>query len=56
MVDEMDDTGHGREGALSALHEVAEVADRERFGLAIDSFEADDYEEIVRLAWRYPIR
>lgn len=53
MVNDLDHAGHGREGALSALREVAEAADRERFGLAIDSFEADDYEEIVRLAWRY---
>lgn len=53
MGDEMDDTGHGREGALSALREVAEDADTKRFGIAIDSFEADDYEEIVHLAWRY---
>jgi hypothetical protein len=53
MADEMDNTGHGREGALSALREVAEAADRARFALAIDSFEANDYEEIVRLAWRH---
>ncbi|WP_104062514.1 hypothetical protein [Arthrobacter sp. 4R501] len=52
-MDELDQTSHAREGALSALREVAEVADRERFGFAIDSFEADDYEQIVRLAWRY---
>lgn len=49
----MDDTGHGREGALAALKEVAEAADRERYGIAIDSFEDKDYEEVVRLAWRY---
>lgn len=53
MVDEPDDTGHGRDGALSALREVAESADRTRFGLAIDSFEPDDYNEVVSLAWRY---
>lgn len=53
MTDETGDIAHGREGALSAIKEVAETADRKQFGLALDSFEADDYEEIVRLAWRY---
>lgn len=53
MLHEPDDTGHGREGALSALREAADAADRKRFGLAIDSFEPEDYDEIVRLAWRY---
>lgn len=53
MVNDIDGTDHGREGALSALQEVAELADHARFGSAIDSFEADDYEQIVRLAWRY---
>lgn len=53
MVEESDDTGHGRAGALAALQEVAETADAEQYGLAIESFEPDDYEEIVRLAWRY---
>lgn len=53
MIDEADDTGHGREGALSALREMADVADRKAFGRAIDSFEPEDYDEIVRLAWRY---
>jgi hypothetical protein len=53
MVEETDDGGYGRHGSLAALEEAAAAADRERFGLAIDSFEAADYEEIVRLAWRY---
>ena len=53
MVDDSDDAGHGRQGALAALQEVAEVADRTKFGMAIDSFEAEDYEQIIRLAWRY---
>lgn len=48
-----DNTGHGRQGALAALREVAASADRKRFALAIDSFEPEDYDEIVRLAWRY---
>lgn len=53
MVDESNDTGQGRSGALEALKEVAEEADRRRFGMAIDSFEAADYEEITSLAWRH---
>ncbi len=53
MTDETDETGHGREGALAALREAADDADASRFGLAIESFEPDDYEEIITLAWRY---
>ena len=53
MVDEFDDLGHGRLGALAALREVADSADRARFGMAVDSFEAEDYEQIIGLAWRH---
>lgn len=53
MANEYDDSGHGRDGALAALHEAADATDPKRFGLAIESFEKDDYEEIIRLAWRY---
>ncbi|MFT4010666.1 MAG: hypothetical protein QM655_11570 [Nocardioidaceae bacterium] len=53
MVDESDDTGQGRPGALEAIKEVADEADRRTFGMAIDSFEAADYEEIISLAWRH---
>jgi hypothetical protein len=53
MVDEPKDAGHGRNGALAALQEAAETADRGQFGMAIDSFEDGDYEQIVGLAWRY---
>ncbi len=53
MTDESDETGHGRDGALEALREAADKADAGRFGTAIESFEPDDYEEIIRLAWRY---
>lgn len=52
-MDDGDGQGHGRQGALSALLEAAHSSDREQFGIAIDSFEPTDYEEIVRLAWRY---
>jgi hypothetical protein len=53
MVDEPDDAGHGRPGALEALREMADDADRRTFGIAIDSFEAEDYEQLIGLAWRY---
>lgn len=53
MVEATDAAGHGRSGALAALREVADNADRRTFGMAIDSFEAEDYEQIIGLAWRY---
>lgn len=53
MTNDQHETGHGRDGALSALREVAATADRKAYALAIDSFEPEDYDEIVRLAWRY---
>jgi len=53
MVEELDEAGHGGDGALAALQEAAETTDAKRFGLAMESFEPDDYREIVRLAWRY---
>lgn len=51
---ETDGAGHGRDGALAALNEVA--ADREvvrQFGGAAAAFESQDYEEIIALAWRH---
>lgn len=53
MVDKADDVGHGRPGALAALREVADSADRAKFGMATDSFEPGDYEQIIGLAWRH---
>lgn len=53
MVDEPDEAGHGRPGALEALKEVADEADRSAYGMAIDSFEPEDYEQIISLAWRH---
>lgn len=53
MVDEASEAGYGRPGALEALKEVAGDADRRTFGMAIDSFEPSDYEQIITLAWRY---
>lgn len=45
---------HGRRGALAALLEVAHSpAIQKQFGQVVDSFEPDDYEELIALAWRY---
>ncbi len=49
-----EESGHGRDGALAALLEAAQSADTERFGRPLlDSFESDDYQDIIDLAWRY---
>jgi hypothetical protein len=55
MADVPEDTaGQGREGALAALREVADDPDLvEQFGIATSSFEPEDYEQLVTLAWRY---
>ena len=53
MVDNTGDLVYGREGALEALKEAADTTDRKRFGLAINSFTAEDYEQLIALAWRY---
>lgn len=53
MVQVSDAAGHGRSGALEALIEAAANTDRGSYGTAVDSFEADDYEQIIALAWRY---
>ena len=49
-----DDAGHARTGALEALLDVAQdldiVGDYRTVSAA---FEADDYEQIIRLAWRH---
>lgn len=49
-----DEAGHGREGALAALNEVA--ADPElirQFGSPIDAFDSQDYQQLIALAWRH---
>lgn len=53
MVEESDDIGHGRPGALAAIREVADAADRMKFGMAVDSFDPEDYEQLIGLAWRH---
>lgn len=55
MTDELtNEPGQGRAGALAALREVAEDDDlTQQFGVAVASFEPDDYEQIIALCWRY---
>lgn len=51
---ENDEVSHGREGALAALIEVA--ADRwmrNNFSIPTSSFRAEDYEQLIALAWRH---
>lgn len=52
-VEDGESESHGRDGAYAALREV--VSDREvasEYPMAIDSFEEDDYRELIALAWR----
>jgi hypothetical protein len=54
MQPDDDEVGHGREGALAALNEVA--ADLEvikQFGDPAAAFEPADYEQLISLAWRH---
>lgn len=51
---ENDEVGHGREGALAALMEVA--TDPEmigQFGIPTAVFQDEDYEQLIALAWRH---
>ncbi|WFE62419.1 hypothetical protein [Micromonospora sp. WMMD714] len=51
---ENDEAGHGREGALAALNEVAADPDVVRqFGASAGAFEPDDYQHLIALAWRH---
>ena len=46
--------GHGRQGALAALIEVAAGGEmRRRFGAAAAAFHEEDYEALIALAWRH---
>ncbi|TYK51079.1 hypothetical protein [Actinomadura decatromicini] len=55
MVDVTNDPErHGREGALAALKEAAQdPAMQKQHGPAAESFEPEDYEHLIALAWRY---
>ena len=52
---DMDAQGQGQEGALAALLEVIEDESsiRRYYEVARSSFEREDYEMIISLAWRY---
>ncbi|MGY0003138.1 hypothetical protein [Micromonospora sp. I033] len=51
---ENDEAGHGREGALAALNEVAADPDVvKQFGTAAGAFEPEDYQQLIALAWRH---
>lgn len=55
MADKLEgDAAQGRDGALAALHEVAEDPDMiAGFDIATASFEDQDYEQLITLAWRF---
>lgn len=51
---EKDDDGHGRQGALAALREVAtdpEIV--KQFGIPAAAFQDEDYQQLIALAWRH---
>lgn len=51
---ESDEAGHGREGALAALLEVtADPAMTNNFSIPTSAFRAEDYEQLIALAWRH---
>jgi hypothetical protein len=51
---EKDEPGHGREGALAALTEVAAEPEMiEQFGIPAAAFQEEDYEQLIALAWRH---
>lgn len=53
MTEEVDESGHARNGALEALAEAAKATDRKKYGIAMDSFEQEDYDDLIGLAWRF---
>ncbi len=51
---ENDEAGHGREGALAALNEVANDPEMiEQFGIPAAAFQDEDYQQLIALAWRH---
>jgi len=49
-----DDSGHGRAGALEALREVAGERDiLNDYRTAHGAFQAEDYEQLISIAWRH---
>lgn len=48
-----EDSGHSRAGALEALREAAQEADMvEDYPRVSGAFDAEDYEQIIGIAWR----
>jgi len=51
---ENDEVGHGREGALTALREVATSPEMiKQFGISAAAFQDEDYEQLMAIAWRH---
>jgi hypothetical protein len=51
---EEDEGGHGREGALAALREVARDPQMLKdFGIPAKAFQDEDYDLLIALAWRH---
>jgi hypothetical protein len=51
---EDDEGGHGREGALAALREVAADPEMAKiFGIPAKAFQDEDYDLLIALAWRH---
>jgi hypothetical protein len=51
---EDDEGGHGREGALAALREVATDPQMVKdFGIPAKAFQEEDYDLLIALAWRH---
>jgi hypothetical protein len=49
-----DEAGHGREGALAALEEVATSPEMvKQFGISTAAFRDEDYQQLIALAWRH---
>jgi hypothetical protein len=51
---ENDDASQGRTGALAALKEVATDPEMvKEFGITVEAFSDEDYDDLIALAWRY---
>ena len=51
---EDDEGGHGRDGALAALREVATDPQMVKdFGIPAKAFQDEDYDLLIALAWRH---
>jgi hypothetical protein len=49
-----EEAGHGQEGALAALNEVATDPEMiKQFGIPAEAFQENDYQQLIALAWRH---